>query len=155
MGASPFGLTMADCIHYSDGYRYQLRAAHAVLLPELVDLSRPPIRTPWIELDPDGWMRFIPGYAWDGASGPTYDSKDSMRGSLYHDGAYQLVRMGLLVAEMREAIDKMFHRVCVEDGMFAPRAWLWYHAVRIFAKPATDPAAESPDVCAPEGCCEK
>jgi hypothetical protein len=144
---------MAPCIRYAAGYSYQLRAAYAVRLPELEDALRLPIVTDWLELDPDGTLRIRAGYAWDGPSGPTIDSKSAMRGSLVHDSLYQIQRAGLLDA--REAADKVFHRLCVEDGMFGPRAWLWYHAVRIFAKPATDPAAESPDQCAPEGCCEK
>lgn len=143
---------MTDCIHYSAGYKYQLRAAHACLIPELVDLLRPLIVTPWIELDPDGWMRFRAGYAWDGASGPTYDSKSSMRASLYHDGGYQLTRLGLLDHALRATLDSVFRRICKDDGMWSPRAQIWYMAVRIFADPATDPAAESPDECAGRGC---
>jgi hypothetical protein len=140
------------CIQYAAGYKYQLRAGYAIYLPELADPDRPPIVTPWIELDPDGWLRFAPGYAWDGASGPTYDSKSSMRPSLVHDGGYQLIRMGLLAARFREVLDVIFHRLCLEDGMWSVRAQLWYHAVRIFGKPGTDPAAESPDEFAGCGC---
>lgn len=139
------------CIRYRAGYKYQLRASYAVLLPELADASRAPIVTDWIELDPDGTMRIRAGYAWDGASGPTWDSKSSMRGSLLHDAAYQLCRMGLLALSMRAAIDAMFRRICEEDGMWSPRAALWYHAVRIFAKPAAT-SAESPDETAGCGC---
>lgn len=145
-------MTCLRCIQYSDGYRYQLRAAYAIRLPELADPSRAPIVTEWLELDPDGTMRFRPGYAWDGASGPTFDSKSSMRGSLVHDGGYQLVRLGLLPASFRAALDLIFRRICREDGMWAPRAWAWYHAVRIFAKPATDPSSEAPVQRAGCGC---
>ena len=143
---------MADCIVYARGYKYQLRAAHAVLIPELVDLLRPVIVTPWIELSPDGWLRFRAGYAWDGASGPTYDSKSSMRASLYHDGGYQLIRLGLLDHALRATLDKIFRRICIEDRMWSARAEIWYHLVRIFADPATDHAAESPDERAGSGC---
>jgi len=138
------------CIRYAEGYKYQLRAPYAVLIPEFA--NAPAIRTDWIQLDPDGTMRISAGYAWDGASGPTYDSRSSMRPSLVHDAAYQLLRMGLLPAEFRAAADKVFHRMCGEDKMLGPRAWLWYHAVRIFASPAADPAAISPDQCAPCDC---
>jgi hypothetical protein len=140
------------CIRYAAGYKYQLRAGYRVVIPELADPTRPAIFTTWLELWPDGTMVFTPGYAWDGASGPTYDSKSSMRPSLPHDGGYQLIRMGLLDAKWRAALDSAFYRMCREDGMLAPRAWLWYQAVRIFAKPATDPAAESPDETAGCGC---
>ena len=33
-----------------------------------------------------------PGYRWDGASGPTIDSEDSMQASLFHDVVYQMLR---------------------------------------------------------------
>ena len=140
------------CIEYRRGYKYQLQVAHAVLLLELADPSRAPIRTDWLELDPDGTLRIRAGYAWDGASGPTYDSPSSMRPSLYHDAVYQLIRLGLLAPSMRAAADAMFHRVCREDGMFKPRAWAWFHLVRIFAEPATDPASESRLESAGSGC---
>lgn len=140
---------MADCIHFARGYAYQLRAPYVTQLE-----IRPPhgCGTEWITLDVDGNLTIRAGYAWDGASGPTIDSKSSMRASLVHDSLYQLQRLGLLDGSFREAADNIFHRMCREDGMFGPRAWLWYHAVRIFAKPATDPAAESPDECAGRGC---
>ena len=141
------------CIRYREGLKYQLRAAHAVCLPELRGAVPEPVSTEWLELDPDGTLRIRAGYAWDGASGPTYDSKSSMRASLYHDALYQAERLGLVSIEWRAAIDSMFRRVCLEDGMLAPRAWLWYHAVRIFAKPAAT-SQESPDETAGCGCPE-
>jgi hypothetical protein len=141
-----------DCLVYARGYKYQLRVAHAVRIPELVGAVAEPVSTDWVELDPDGTLRLRAGYACDGASGPTFDSRSSMRGAFYHDGGYALIRAGLLSGEWRPQLDKMFYRVCLEDGMFSPRAWLWYHAVRIFASPAADPAAESPDERAGCGC---
>lgn len=148
-------LTVAACIRYADGYKYQLRAAYAVLLPELADLARAPIVTDWIELDPDGTLRIRAGYAWDGASGPTYDSKSSMRPSLVHDALFQLMRMRLLALACREIADLIFKRLCLADGMWSVRAQLWYHAVRIFGEPGADPANVSPDQCAPKDCpCE-
>jgi hypothetical protein len=143
---------MSRCIQYAEGYKYQLRACYAVRLPELADPARAVIATEWLELLPDGTLRILAGYAWDGASGPTYDSKSSMRPSLVHDALYQLIRHGLLPQVLRGVADRIFHRLCKEDGMWRARAWAWYHLVRIFAKPATDPAAESPDVSAGCGC---
>jgi hypothetical protein len=140
------------CIRYADGYKYQLRAAYAVLVPELADQNRAPIVTDWIELDPDGTLRIRPGYAWDGASGPTYDSKSSMRPSLGHDAVCQLMRMGLLDRSASPKADLAFHRQCKEDGMWSIRAQLWYQAVRVFGGRATDPASVSPDQTAGCGC---
>ncbi len=140
------------CIRYRPGYKYQLRAAYAVAMPELADPARAPIATDWLELDPDGTMRIRPGYAWDGASGPTLDTRDSMRASLVHDALYQLMRLALLPMSCRSAADFIFRRICEEDGMWSPRAQLWYMAVRIFASPAADPAKVTPDVFAPSQC---
>ena len=139
-----------SCIRYADGYKYQLRAPYTIQLAEI----RPAhgAGTEWITLDLDGTLTIRAGYAWDGASGPTYDSKSSMRPSLVHDALYQLMRLGLLDHSFRPAADTIFHRLCSEDGMFGPRAWLWYHAVRIFANPAADPESESPDQFAGCGC---
>lgn len=136
------------CIRYRQGLKYQLRAPY---------VHKTPLRpahgagTDWLTLDVDGTLTIRAGYAWDGASGPTYDSKSSMRGSLVHDGLYQLIRLGLLDEKHRAEADELFHAICREDGMFGPRAWLWYHAVRIFAKPAAT-SAESPDETAGCGC---
>lgn len=143
---------MSDHIHYRAGYKYQLRGGYSVRVVELADPAREPIMTDWIELWPDGTMAISPGYAWDGASGPTYDSKDSMRASLIHDALYQLMRMGLVSRHLRRVADDVFYRVCLEDGMMTVRAWGWYQMVRIFADPATDPALETPDQCAPSDC---
>lgn len=138
-----------SCIRFGAGYKYQLRRPHV----ERTEI-RPPqtITTEWLALEADGSLMIRAGYAWDGASGPTYDSESSMRASLAHDALYQLIRLGLLDHAHRKTADAIFYRICREDGMWGPRAWLWHMAVRIFADPATDPAAESPDECAPAGC---
>lgn len=144
---------MTDCIRYGTGYKYQLRAGYAVRIPELADPERLPIVTDWIDLDPDGTLRIRPGYAWDGASGPTYDSKSSMRPSLVHDALYQLMRMELLDREQwRDEADAIFRRMCKEDGMWSLLASVWHFMVRRFADPAADPASQAPDECAPCAC---
>jgi hypothetical protein len=138
------------CIHYADGYRYQLRAPYVTHLEIRPEHG---CGTDWITLETDGTLTIRVGYAWDGASGPTIDTRDSMRASLVHDALYQLMRIGLLARSFRPAVDNIFRRMCKEDGMFSPRAWLWYQAVRIFASPAADPASESPDLHAPTDIC--
>ena len=72
------------------------------------------------------------GYAWDGPSGPTFDSKDFMRGSLVHDVLYQLMREGWLDRKHRIDADKVLRDICLADGMHKFRASYVYHAVRIF-----------------------
>jgi len=88
------------------------------------------IRTRFITLFTSGLMFIEPGYAWDGASGPTIDTKSSIRASLVHDALYQLIRQGLLPLSERAAIDRLFHRILKEDKMWKWRAYAWYRAVR-------------------------
>ena len=78
---------------YISGYKYQLYAdewMHTNIKPS------DKIVTEYIELWLDGWMLVKKGYAWDGPSGPTWDTDDTMTPSLFHDAAYQLMRMKLL-----------------------------------------------------------
>lgn len=126
-------------IKYCEGYKYQLKQTSRLL----TDIYPPEkIQTEWITLDTDGLLTVFNGYAWDGASGPTFDSKSSMRGSLGHDGLYQLMRLGLLDRKHRPAADRLFHRLCIEDGMWKWRADAWLWAVENFAADATLASSE-------------
>ena len=69
------------------------------------------------------------GYAWDGPSGPTFDTKTFMRGSLVHDALYQLMREGLLSLD-RVWSDRLLRQMCREDGMCRLRAWWVFKGVR-------------------------
>jgi len=110
------------------------------------------VSTPYLELSPSGLLRVKTGYAWDGASGPTFDSKSSMRGSLVHDALYQMIRLKKIPAKYREHADKLLEEICLEDGMWRIRARLWERGVRWFAGFYARPGSEKPKVihCAPE-----
>ncbi len=141
---------MTRCIVYNSGYKYQLKREYTLRL----DL-RPPqaIDTEYIGFALDGTLRIARGYAWDGPSGPTIDTLDFMRGSLVHDALYQLMRENHLDhAVYRDQADRLLQRLCIEDGMSTPRAWLVYKAVSWFGDPSADPAHRRPPVHAPEGC---
>ena len=86
----------------------------------------------WISLNEQAWLRVAKGYAWDGPSGPTFDTETFMRGSLVHDALYQLIRAGELVGAQRKGADLELRRVCREDGMNPIRAWWVYWVVRMF-----------------------
>jgi len=88
------------------------------------------IRTRFLTLFTSGLLFIEIGYAWNGASGPTIDTKSSIRASLVHDALYQLIRMGLLPLSYRAEIDRLFRRILIEDGMWRWRAYMWYRAVR-------------------------
>lgn len=137
---------MMSYIVYRKGYKYQLQSDYTI---------RTGIRTegelmaPFLRMSPDGELTISRGYAWDGASGPTADTLDSMRGSLIHDALYQLMRLGLLERTQRDAVDKLFLDVLIEDGMSEFRANLWYQAVRSFAGRSATAACERKLIVAP------
>ena len=118
-------------IKYQSGYKYQLVNDYKI---RTYVIPKESITSFWIELDNKGNLGLRLGYAWDGPSGPTIDTKNFMRGSLVHDALYQLMRQGYLDIEWREQADKELKRICLEDGMSKIRAWWVYKAVRTFAK---------------------
>jgi len=90
------------------------------------------IETEFIKLSKYGILTLRDKYSCDGASGPTYDSKSSMRGAFVHDALYQLMRLGLLPQSIKERADLIFYELCLQDGMIKQRAWVWHKAVSIF-----------------------
>lgn len=92
-----------------------------------------------IMLEPGGMLLIKPGYAWDGPSGPTLDTKNFMRASLCHDALYQLMRTKLLPETCREQADKLMYRHLEEDGMGWFRRQYVFHALRNFAAYAAKP----------------
>lgn len=131
---------MTERIRYRDGYKYQLFEDYQLA----IDIKPAAfILTEYIRLDVDGMLSIKEGYAWDGPSGPTVDTKDSMRGSLVHDALYQLMREGHLDPDQhRRAADRELWRICIEDGMLKVRADAWYAAVRFAAGGAARGAKE-------------
>lgn len=111
---------------YKKGYKYQLAEQETFFIPELKSfdyLGR------YITLT-EGYLTLLSGYAWDGASGPTIDSKSSIRASALHDAIYQLIRMRVLGGQQRIIADKYFYELLKMDGMSGIRAWIWYRSVR-------------------------
>ena len=122
-------------IKYRKGYKYQLAESCSV---DVGILGSEPIRTEFITLRL-GILKIAAGYAWDGPSGPTVDSKSSMRASLVHDALYQLIRQKRLSASDRKEADDIFYKICLADGMWKWRAYLWHRELRKFAKSAASP----------------
>jgi hypothetical protein len=116
-----------DYIKYRSGYKYQIVESYEVkvnITPEEDKVMD------FVSLTADGLLTMKKGYAWDGPSGLTLDTKTFMRGSLVHDALYQLLRHEKLKPELREDADKELRRICLEDGMSKPRAWYVYKAVQ-------------------------
>lgn len=121
---------------YRKGYKYQL--AETISFQTCV-FPEEDICTEYICLSTYGRLTIQHGYSWDGASGPTIDTKSSMQGALIHDALYQLLRMGLLPSVCRLQVDLEFKRRLIQDGMYRWRAEIWYSGVRKCAGFAADP----------------
>ena len=116
-------------IFYCRGYKYQL---DQTCLVQISIKPRADIITEWIKLNRDGMLAIMDGYAWDGPSGPTIDTKNFMRGSLVHDALYQLMREGHLDPDLyRVEADKVLATICEEDGMSDIRVSWVYAGVRM------------------------
>ena len=121
---------------YRKGYKYQLAEDFSMMTPICPQEN---IITRFICLSSKGYLTISCGYAWDGCSGPTIDTDNSMIGGLVHDALYQLCRQNLLPKSFRPRIDLLFKDILIEQGMFRWRAWIWYQAVRKCASFAADP----------------
>lgn len=77
-------------------------------------------------------LSVYPGYAWDGASGPTIDTPAAIRASLVHDVLYQLIEIHALPWELRTQADKEFRAILLADGMSPWRVRYWYWSVHLF-----------------------
>ncbi len=137
------------CIRYREGYKYQL-AEDYTLLTDIIpgDIKPEGTGNNYVWLGASGLLIVRKGYAWDGPSGPTIDTPDSLRGSLVHDALYQLMREGFLPQDYRARADALFHEILIEDGMLPLRAGAWFAAVRIAASSAAA-VQESPVLVAP------
>ncbi len=109
-------------------YKYNLHADFEYQTDIEVDTPRD---LGLLEITFAGKLIIRQGYAWDGPSGPSIDTKNFMRGSLIHDALYQLMREKVLPQSARKRVDEIFREVCLKDGMSKFRAWYVYKAVRL------------------------
>ena len=121
--------------NYKGGYKYQLTKGYTYELTADEYLAN----TDWIAIQQGSkgskaQLNIKKGYAWDGPSGPTYDTDSFMQGSLVHDALYQLMREGKIPAKRRKYADKLLYKICRADGMNWFRAQLVYRAVRLFGE---------------------
>jgi hypothetical protein len=139
-----------ECIAYKAGYKYQLKEDCVTRIDLLPDNN---VVTQFLELTTEGVLTMRKGYAWDGPSGPTFDTLNFMRGSLVHDALYQLMRERYLDEDTyRDRSDRLLQKICKEDGMSMLRAWWVYQGVHLFGKPSADPANDRPLTRAPKEC---
>lgn len=137
------------CYRKLKGYKYQLMEDYPL---QIKILPKAPITKGFIRLTKTGKLTIKRGYAWDGPSGLTLDTRNFMRGSLVHDALYQLMRERHLDhVKDRKRADALLHDICREDGMSKLRADYVYKAVRTFglksAKPRKKP--KNKIICVP------
>ncbi len=125
-------------------YKYQLIKYYRHQTP--IKIKRSVKIKGFVKLSSKGLLVASKGYAWDGPSGPTIDTKDFMRGSLVHDALYQLIRMKRLSMSERKQADKLLRQMCREDGMGWFRAFYVYWGLRIFARSAAKPRADDTQI---------
>lgn len=127
--------TESAVIKYSKGHKYQLKR-DAWFQTAIIGFSG---HTGYIELKPDGRLLILAGYAWDGPSGPTIDTRSSLRGSLLHDALYQLIRLEILPRKYRQTADHEAARRWLADGMWKVRVWVWTKLLNKHAATAAHP----------------
>jgi len=136
---------MKPQIKYKEGFKYQLAEDYEVdigIIGYECDLK-------FIKLTLSGVLLIRNGYAWDGPSGPTFDTPDFMRGSLVHDALYQLMRLNVLSQAERNPADKLLRTICLEDGMPEFRADYVFAGVNGFGKRYADPKNKKVVIIAP------
>jgi hypothetical protein len=110
-----------DRIRYRRGYKYQIVNDYRVQTDIRPDHD---IETEFVQLDRAGVLTIRHGYAWDGPSGPTFDTADFMRGSLVHDALAGLMRDFYISRNAWfTATNRELQKICIEDGMWRIRAW--------------------------------
>jgi hypothetical protein len=134
--------------NYKGGYKYQLTKKYTCeLQAPFTNLAE----SDWINIHPNTMLLLATGssgratltikkgYAWDGPSGPTYDTDSFMEGSLVHDALYQLMRNNKIPPTGRKHADRLLYKLCRKDGMSWFRAKYIYHAVRLFGATNAQP----------------
>lgn len=106
-------------------YKYELTTT------EVIDtgiLGRP-FTHKFFSLDGMGKLTVYPRYKWDGVSGPTWDSKNTMVPGLGHDALYQAIRLKLLPLMYKAKIDLLFKAQLLDNNMHKFRAGYYYKSV--------------------------
>jgi hypothetical protein len=113
-------------IKYTEGYKYQLAEDYIVMTP----IKGVTITDFYFTLERSGRLTGKKGYSWDGASGPTFDTKSSISPSLGHDIFCQMMRDGRLsYTDWQDTVNEFFRQQCIKAGMWKWRAAIWHAGV--------------------------
>ena len=104
------------------GYKYQL-AEDFKISTKITPTE--PIVTHFISLAMHGELFITADYAWDGASGPTWDTDNTMVPALVHDAFAQLMRSGLLSRDWLPYVNNFLDQMLKDRGMWWIRRRIW------------------------------
>ena len=115
-------------------YKFKVEENFSIELPfKIPDFEHP------YASSKDSILSVKKGYAWDGASGPIINTRDTLVASLVHDVLYQAMRLNLIKSskENRMIADKNFFEILKMNGVNSIRRKVWYFAVKLFGKKST------------------
>ena len=124
-------------------YKFKVEENFSIELPfKIPDFEHP------YASSKDGILSVKKGYAWDGASGPIINTRDTLVASLVHDVLYQAMRLNLIKSskENRKIADKNFFEILKMNGVNSIRRKVWYLAVRLFGKKSTIKIQENDNI---------
>lgn len=136
-------------VFYTSGsYKYRIATEPHIVMTPITGFE---YEDHYIKLEKSGRLTMKIGYAWNGASGPTIDTKSSIAPSGEHDAFYQLLSMKVIPMTFRKTVDEFFHQRLKECGMWSWRAWLWWRAVHRAGGPAARSTSDLKVHSAPAG----
>ena len=124
-------------------YKFKVEEKFSIELPfKIPDFEHP------YASSKDGILSVKRGYAWDGASGPIINTRDTLVASLVHDVLYQAMRLNLIKSskDNRKIADKNFFEILKMNGVNSIRRKVWYFAVRLFGKKSTIKIQENDNI---------
>ena len=132
---------------YKKGYKYQV-AEEDCWMSNVTGLSAV---GDFYKICESGLIIARKGYAYDGPSGPTIDTKTFLRGALFHDIAFQATREGKIPRnkELFHAWNQMLIDICDNAGMWKIRQKWVLFGVDKGSYWATDPKNDNPILEAP------
>ena len=123
-------------IVYQSGYKYQLVQDYSFdLHPRFPETT---YAGPFLSVS-GREVTLSKGYASDGPSGPTVDTKTFMRGAFEHDATYQLIRAKVYPRKLRKYADIKLGQTLAEDGMWWLRRRWVLAGLKAFGSAAANP----------------
>ena len=110
-------------MQYYEMKSYRFQVAEDTELELINDI--PNIEFDWFSVS-NRKIQIKKGYAWDGASGPTINTKDTIKVSLIHDCLYQAMRLGIIDESNRKTADKELRDQMIKASCWKIRAYIWY-----------------------------